>query len=136
MVCQNYLQELDSPTNRAFVSDFHAMYGADYPYITELGVGAYQGFKLWAKGVEQAGTTERMAVIEVLETGIALDGPSGRVQIDPQTHHTIMDVHVAQVQDGGLVPVATFAQQPPADTAMSCDLIANPDDNTQYVIEL
>ena len=136
MVCQNYLQELDSPTNRAFVSDFHAMYGADYPYITELGVGAYQGFKLWAKGVEKAGTTERMAVIEALETGIALDGPSGRVQIDPQTHHTIMDVHVARVQDGGLVPVETFAQQPPADTAMSCDLIANPDDNTQYVIEL
>jgi branched-chain amino acid transport system substrate-binding protein len=76
-----------------------------------------------------------MKVIEALETGISLDAPSGRVTIDPKTHHTTMDVHIARVENGGLIPVETFEQQPPADTALVCDLIANPDDNQQYVID-
>ncbi|SED87872.1 ABC transporter substrate-binding protein [Rhodobacter sp. 24-YEA-8] len=135
MVCQNYLQELDNPLNQQFVADFHAKFGADYPYITELGMGAYQGFRLWAAGVEKAGTIDRLPVIEALETGISLDAPSGRVTIDPKTHHTTMDVHIARVENGGLIPVETFEQQPPADTALVCDLVANPDDNQQYVID-
>lgn len=85
--------------------------------------------------MEKAGTVDRLPVIKALESGISLEAPSGRISIDPKTHHTTMDVHIARVENGGLLPVETFEQQPPADTAMVCDLIANPDDNQQYVID-
>lgn len=136
LVCQNYLQELPGARNAEFVSDFHDQFGADYPYITELAMGAYQAFLLWVSAVELAGTTDRMAVIEALETGISVDAPSGKVTVDPATHHTIVDVHVSEARDKQLLLLEKFEQQPPADTAAVCDLIANPDDNQQYVIEL
>jgi len=136
LVCQNYLQELPSERNQQFVAAFHKKFGADYPYITELSMGAYQAFLLWAAAVEQAGTIDRMPVIEALETGISVDAPSGKVTVDPATHHTIVDVHVAEARDKKLNLIEKFEQQPPADTAAVCDLIKNPDDNQQYVIEL
>ena len=76
LVCQNYLQELPGATNADFVKRFHARYGQDYPYITELAMGAYQGFMLWAEGVRKAGSVDRMKVIEALESGIAIDAPA------------------------------------------------------------
>ena len=40
-----------------------------------------------------------MKVIEALETGISIDAPSGKVTIDPPTHHCVLDVHIAEVAD-------------------------------------
>ena len=62
-------------------------------------MGTYQGFQLWAEGVKKAGSIDRMKVIEALETGISIDAPSGKVTIDPPTHHCILDVHIAEVND-------------------------------------
>lgn len=135
MVCQNYLQELPGPTNADFVKRFHARYGNDYPYITELAMGAYQGFMLWAEGVRKAGSVDRMKVIEALESGISIDAPSGKVTLDPATHHCVLDVHIAKVQDRKLNLVESFPQQQPSDTAAVCDLIKNPTDNRQYSIK-
>ncbi len=134
LVCQNYLQELPGDVNAKFVADFHKQFGADYPYITELSMGAYQAFQLWVAAVEKAGTIDRMPVIEALETGISIDAPSGKVTVDPGTHHVIVDVHIAEVKDHKLNLIEEFKQQAPADTAAFCDLIKNPDDNQQYVI--
>ncbi|WP_313690629.1 urea ABC transporter substrate-binding protein [Achromobacter mucicolens] len=135
LVCQNYLQELPGAANADFVKRFHARYGADYPYITELAMGAYQGFMLWAEGVRKAGSLDRMKVIEALESGIAIDAPSGRVSLDPATHHCTLDVHIAEVRDRKLNLVESFPQQQPGDTAAICDLIKNPADNRQYAIK-
>ena len=112
LVCQNYLQELPGATNADFVKRFHARYGQDYPYITELAMGAYQGFMLWAEGVRKAGSVDRMKVIEALESGIAIDAPSGRVTLDPGTHHCVLDVHIAEVRDRKLNLVQSFATTP------------------------
>ena len=43
---------------------------------------------LWAEGVKKAASIDRMKVIEALESGIAFDGPSGKVSLDKPTHHT------------------------------------------------
>ena len=131
-VSYNYFQEIETPANQAFVEKWHARFGADYPYISELAMSTYQGIMLWAEAVRQAGTTDRMAIIETLETGVGIDAPSGRVTIHPQTHHVLVDVHIAEVQDHAMRVVETFPQQPPTDTAAVCDLIQNPDDNQQY----
>ena len=77
-----------------------------------------------------------MKVIEALETGISIDAPSGKVTIDPPTHHCILDVHIAEVSDKKLKVLEDFAQQKPADTAAVCNLIKNPNDNQQYVIKI
>ena len=136
LVCYNYFQDLKNPVNEAFVASFHKRFGADYPNITELAMGTYQGFQLWAKAVKAAGSVDRMKVIEALETGIGIDAPSGKVTIDPPTHHCVLDVHIAEVSDKKLKVLEDFAQQKPADTAAVCNLIKNPNDNQQYVIKI
>ena len=41
--------------NEAFVGKFHKRFGTDYPNITELAMGTYQGFRLWAEAVKKSG---------------------------------------------------------------------------------
>jgi branched-chain amino acid transport system substrate-binding protein len=136
LVCYNYFQDLKNPANATFVSAFHKRFGDDYPNITELAMGTYQGFRLWAEAVKKAGSVDRMKVIEALETGISIDAPSGKVTIDPPTHHCVLDVHIAEVKNKKLNVLEDFAQQKPSDTAAVCDLIKNPNDNQQYVIKI
>ncbi len=136
LICYNYFQDLKNKANQEFVARFHKRFGADYPNITELAMGTYQGFWLWAEGVKKAKSVDRMKVIEALETGISIDAPSGKVTIDPPTHHCVLDVHIAEVKDKRLNVLQDFPQQKPADTAAVCNLIKNPNDNQQYVIKI
>jgi urea transport system substrate-binding protein len=135
LVCYNYFEDLKNPVNTAFIERFHKRFGSDYPNVTELAMGTYQGFLLWAAGVKKANSIDRLKVIEALETGIKIDAPSGVVTIDPPTHHCVLDVHIAEVRDKKLNVLEDFAQQKPADTAAVCDLVKNPNDNQQYVIK-
>ena len=132
----SYFETIDSPTNASFVERFRARFGADYPVITEFGAATYQGMHLWAEAVRQAGTTDRMAVIETLETGLAFNGPSGMVTIDPQTHHVKCDARLAVARNKSFDITHTWEQQASLDTQAVCNLTANPDDNQQYVIDL
>jgi hypothetical protein len=43
LICYNYFQDLKNPVNEKFVASFHKRFGADYPNITELAMGTYQG---------------------------------------------------------------------------------------------
>jgi urea transport system substrate-binding protein len=135
LVCYNYFESVKNPVNTEFLENFHKRFGPDYPNVTELAMGTYQGFKLWAEGVKKAESIDRMKVIEALETGISIDAPSGKVTIDPPTHHCILDVHIAEVKDKKFNLLEDFPQQKPADTAAVCDLKKNPNDNQQYVIK-
>lgn len=135
LVCYNYFQNLDTPQNKAFKDRFYKRFGADYPNITELAMGTYQGFKLWAEGVKKAGSLDRTKVVAALESGVAIDGPSGKVSIDPETHHCVLNVSIAEVRNKQLTIVETFQQQKPLDTSAVCNLKKNPNDNQQYVIK-
>ena len=135
LVCYNYFEGVKNAANTAFLAAFHKRFGADYPNVTELAMGSYQGFKLWAEAVKKAQSVDRMKVIEALEAGISIDAPSGKVTIDPPTHHCILDVHIAEVKDKKFDILEDFSQQKPADTAAVCNLIKNPADNQQYVIK-
>jgi urea transport system substrate-binding protein len=135
LVCYNYFESVKNPANTVFLEKFHKRFGPDYPNVTELAMGTYQGFNLWAEGVKKAESVDRMKVIEALETGISFDAPSGKVTIDPPTHHCILDVHIAEVKDKKFDLLEDFPQQKPSDTAAVCDLMKNPNDNQQYVIK-
>jgi branched-chain amino acid transport system substrate-binding protein len=132
IVAYGYLEELESPVNAVFLERFHAMYGDGAPYVNELAARSYEGFYLWAEAVKLAGTAERMAVIEALESGLSINGPSGRVEIDAKTHHIVQDVYLAELKDQKFSVLETYPRQPPADTALVCDLIANPNQATFY----
>jgi urea transport system substrate-binding protein len=136
LLSYNYFQSLPTPGNTAFLERFHKRFGADYANVTELACGTYQGFKLWAEGVKKAGSTDRMKVTEALESGISIDGPSGKISIDPATHHCVLNVSLAEVQDKKFKILQTFDQSPPSDTSAVCNLKNNPKDNQQYVIKV
>lgn len=135
LLAYNYFQSLPNPENVAFLERFHKRFGADYANVTELACGTYQGFKLWAEGVKKAGSVELPKVTAALESGISVAGPSGKISIDPQTHHCVLNVSLAEVQDKKFKILQTFEQAPPSDTSAVCDLKKNPKDNQQYVIK-
>jgi branched-chain amino acid transport system substrate-binding protein len=131
-----YFEELDTPASKTFVNAIREKQGAATPYISELAAASYEGVHLWAEGVRAAGSIERMAVIEALEGGVTFEGPSGKVVLDKQTHHATRNAYLADVRDRKWNVLETFEQQPPLDTAAVCDLVANPADTTQYVIDI
>jgi urea transport system substrate-binding protein len=135
LLSYNYFQSLPNPENQAFLERFHKRFGADYPSVTELACGTYQGFKLWAEGVKKAGSIDLLKVTTALESGISIDGPSGKVSIDPPSHHCVLNVSLAEVQDKKFKILQTFDQVPPSDTMAVCNLKKNPKDNQQYVIK-
>ena len=135
LLAYNYSRELDTAENKTFLDKWQAKFGS-VEDIHELTAATYQGVLLWAEAVKKAGSADRMAVIEALETGIGIKGPGGQVTIDPKTHHCTLDVHVLEVKDQKMNVVQSFSQRPPADTAAVCDLEANPNDTTHYEIKV
>ncbi len=131
-----YFEELETPASQAFVKAIKDRHGEQTPYISELAAASYEGVHLWAEGVRKAGTTERMPVVEALESGIAFDGPSGNVVVDPKTHHVTRNAFLAEVKDKKWSVLESYESQAPLDTAAVCDLEANPTDTTHYIIDI
>jgi branched-chain amino acid transport system substrate-binding protein len=133
MICAySYFQEVDTPANKAFVKRFQAKYGANAPYLNELAVRSYEATMLWAEGVRQAGSTDRMKVIEALESPVSINGPSGKLSIEPKTHHVVQNVYLAELQNQKFNIVESYPQQPPTDTLLVCDLQKNPNQSKFY----
>lgn len=132
LAAYSYFQEIDTPENAAFVKRFQAKFGADAPYLNELAARSYEGFYLWAEGVKMAGTLDRMKVIEALETPVSFEGPSGKITIEPKTHHAVQNVYLAELQDQKFNIVKTYPQQPPQDTLLVCDLEKDPNQAKFY----
>ena len=132
----SYFESIDSPTNKAFVARWHSKYGVGYPYIGELAAATYQGVHLWALGVKKAGSVARMKVIAALESGLSFNGPSGKVTIDPATHHCTLDMQIAECVDRKWKLLESYSQQRPIDTAALCNLRKHPGESRQYVIKI
>lgn len=135
IVAFNYSQELDTAQNNAFKAAWSEANGGDQS-MHEIAVSTYNGIMTWAAGIEKAGSLDRDDIITALETGISIDGPSGKVTVDPKTHHAVLDVHIMELQDQKMKVIETLSQRQPRDTQAVCDLERNPDDNTQYEIKI
>ncbi len=135
MVAYSWSPSIDIPANKAFLDKWKARFG-DVATINEFAVNNYQGIHLWAEAVRKANTVDHDPVIEALESGIGIDGPSGKIAIDPQTHHAVLDMQLMEIRDQSLSVIKSFSQRQPIDTQKFCDLKANPDDNQQYEIDI
>ncbi len=111
------------------------MYGGDVKTINELAVSHYQGIKLWAEVVKRAGTLNHDKVVAAM-AGVSIEGPSGKVTIDGQTHHVTLDVHVMEMLDQQLKELKSVPQRPPSDTQAVCNLYKNPNSSIQYELKI
>ena len=131
-----YFPSIQTPENLGFIKRYEDRFGKNAPGNIEMSAMTYQGFNLWADAVTKAGTTDRMKVIEALETGLSYVGPAGKTTIDPQTHHCIIDAYIAVAENQKWKVLESYSQQKPQDTSAVCNLIKNPNDNQQYIIDV
>jgi branched-chain amino acid transport system substrate-binding protein len=131
-----YYPSIDSPINNAWVAQVKKRYPEKTPLLTELSAFTWEGMMIWADAVRTAGSMDRMKLIEVMESGKSYTMPSGKISIDPKTHHAIRDVYIADLQDKTFIIKKKFSQVQPADTQSVCDLVKNPNSNKHYEISL
>lgn len=135
LIAGNYSPESPSPANKEFLAKWAKKHG-DTKVVHELAVSQYQGIMLWAECVKKAGSLDRNKMIAAIESGVKIEGPAGTVQIDPKTHHAILDIHVMEVKGQKLTIKSTTKSRPPADTAQFCDLGKNPNENKQFEVKI
>ena len=135
LIAGNYSQEANTPANKEFLAKWAKRFG-DSKGVHEIAVSQYQGILLWAACVRKAGSLDRAKMIAAIEAGVSIQGPAGTVTLDPKTHHAILDINVMEVKGQKLTIKQQFKARPPSDTAQSCDLAKNPDDNKQYEVKI
>lgn len=87
-----------------FVTRYRDRYGI---YPSDWAIMAYDAVKLWAAGVEEAGSTEPDALVEALE-GYRFDSLRGPVTIRPIDHQASVPVYSGTVQMDPEVGFATW----------------------------
>jgi urea transport system substrate-binding protein len=104
---------VNTPETTAFIDGMTKMFGPNLPMLSELDSASYEGMMFWAAGVKKAGSIDRMAVIKALESGISIQGPSGKATMDPATHHVIHNAYLAQAKAQTWDIIETFPAAPP-----------------------
>ena len=128
-----YFQELDSEANAKFLDMWHAEYGDDYAYVTDSAVAVWNGWHLWAEAANAAGSIEKEAVVEELESGISYDGPGGTVTLDGPSHHLTQNIAIGEANGKkGFEILSTEESVPPSFEQEVCDLVSEPETNEQF----
>jgi urea transport system substrate-binding protein len=94
--CWTYFQSIKSPANKKFTADFSKwLKGTKLDGIKKEGrvtcspmVLSYDGVYLWKAAVEKAKSFEVDKVREALQSGIAFEGPGGKVTTQKNMHLT------------------------------------------------
>ena len=132
LVAMPYFEEIDSPENTEFVEMFREAY-PDTEYVNDEVNTVWIGWNMWAEAVEEAGTFDADAVIAVLEEGMTFNGPEGEVRMIGPAHHITHNVRLAVVNDSkGYDILETSEGIEPEFEMEQCDLVAEPDQSTQY----
>ncbi len=54
------------------------------------------------------------------------------ITVDPKTNHCIQNVVLGELKDQVFQIVETYEAQPPSDTQLVCDLVANPNQSVFF----
>ncbi|CAI49093.1 ABC-type transport system periplasmic substrate-binding protein (probable substrate urea/short-chain amides) [Natronomonas pharaonis DSM 2160] len=95
----SYMEELgDLREGENFVEDFYDRW-PDANYLNQEAQNNYFSVYMWKEAVEEAGTFDQDAVIDVLEEGVEMNAPSGRIELDGATHHITHQMRVAHADE-------------------------------------
>lgn len=94
----SYMEELPTEANEGFVDRFYERW-PDANYLNQEAYNNYFSVYMWRDAVEEAGTFDQEAVIEVLEEGVEYEGPSGTIELDGATHHMTHHMRVAHCDE-------------------------------------
>ena len=95
----NYFQSIEAPVNNDFITSWQARMGADRTTNDPM-EAHYIGFNLWAKAVEQAGTTDVDAVLAALPGTETPNLTGGTAQL-LANHHITKPVFIGEVRGDG-----------------------------------
>ncbi|MEO8631270.1 MAG: ABC transporter substrate-binding protein, partial [Betaproteobacteria bacterium] len=132
-VTANYVEEVESPASNDFKKRFRAKF-PKVEYINQEAANAYDAIYLYKAGVEKAGSTDQKKVAAALGSGnICTTGPSGKVCIDPKSHHTSHTIYLIHVKADHSVDIPKVWDniEPYWLGSVGCDLSKKPDQN-QY----
>jgi urea transport system substrate-binding protein len=135
LIAGNYSQESTEPANKEFLAKWAKRFG-DTKIVHEIAVSQYQGIMLWAACVKKAGSLDRDKMIAAIESGISIQGPGGKITLEPKTHHATLDIKVMEVKGQKLTIKQEFKARPPSDTLQFCDLQKNPNENKQFEVKI
>jgi branched-chain amino acid transport system substrate-binding protein len=92
----NYMEEIPTDRNEDYVSRYYNRW-PDADYANEESVNNYFSIYLYKKAVEEAGTTDQEAVMEVLNGGMEITGdksPEGDITLQGPVHHMTHNMRV------------------------------------------
>jgi ABC-type branched-subunit amino acid transport system substrate-binding protein len=104
--CNTYFMAVPTKENEAFLAKLRQKYGENVT-LTSFSASIISCFRIWAKAVEKAGTTDSDAVVKAQEGGpgekygISTLGPQGKVTVVKENHYTVQPAHLIQVQKDG-----------------------------------
>jgi len=96
-VTTNYIEEIDSPSGKAFLAKFKAKFPSE-PYVNQEAENSYLAVYLYKQMVERAKSTKRDDIRKVVAMGdVCMDAPEGKVCIDPKSQHMLHTIYLAKV---------------------------------------
>jgi urea transport system substrate-binding protein len=102
-VAWNYLHEMDSRTNRDFISSWRDFSDSPKATANDPMEATWLGFNLWAAAVEKAGTFDANKVREAL-AGLTIEAPSGfRVHMDRENQHLHKPAAIGRIDKHGTI---------------------------------
>jgi urea transport system substrate-binding protein len=106
----NYFQSIDSAENRRFVAALRRRLGPGTTASDPM-EAAYLGVHLWARAVQEAGTTATAAVLQTLADQ-SFPAPEGIVYVDGLTHHTWKTVRIGRIRADGQFDIVWHSGRP------------------------
>jgi urea transport system substrate-binding protein len=99
-VTTNYIEEVDSPSSKAFLAKWKAKFPNE-PYVNQEAENSYLAVYLYRQMVERAnGSTKRADLRKVIAAGdVCVDAPEGKVCIDPKSQHASHTIYLAKVDE-------------------------------------
>ncbi|EWH10876.1 branched-chain amino acid ABC transporter substrate-binding protein [Catenovulum agarivorans DS-2] len=96
----NYFQSVESDENTQFIKAWKKYIGDSKRVTNDPMEATYIGFKMWAKAVEKAGTTEVDAVEQAM-IGITVPNLTGGIAVMNANHHLSKPVLIGEIQENG-----------------------------------
>jgi urea transport system substrate-binding protein len=96
----NYFESIDTPANKAFITEWHGFTKNAKRTTNDPMEAHYIGFNMWVKAVEKAGTTQPDKVIDAM-IGVAVPNLSGGIATMMPNHHITKPVYIGEIQGDG-----------------------------------